>query len=58
MTGFQGDVVWSTIPKRPLDIYTLIGDNSKARNVLGWTPTVSLEDGLKKTIEGLKQNGG
>ena len=58
MTGFQGDVVWSTIPKRPLDIYTLIGDNSKARNVLGWTPTVSLEDGLKKTIEGLKENGG
>jgi UDP-glucose 4-epimerase len=57
MTGFQGDIVWSTIPRRPLDIYTLIGDNTKARNVLGWTPTVSLEDGLKMTIEGLKQNG-
>lgn len=57
MTGFQGDIVWSTIPRRPLDIYTLIGDNSKAKNVLGWTPTVSLEEGLKMTIEGLKQNG-
>ena len=57
MTGFQGDIVWSTIPRRPLDIYTLIGDNTKARTVLGWTPTVSLDEGLKMTIEGLKQNG-
>jgi nucleoside-diphosphate-sugar epimerase len=26
-------------------------DNSEAKNVLGWEPKVSLEDGLKKTID-------
>jgi len=57
MTGFRGDIVWGTIPARPLDIYKLVGDNAKARNVLGWRPLVSLEEGLTKTIEGLKQNG-
>ena len=29
-------------------------DLSKARNLLGYTPTVSLEDGLRKTIAGYK----
>lgn len=57
MTDYKGDIVWGTIPARPLDIYKLVGDNRKARNVLGWRQTVSLEEGLTKTIEGLKENG-
>jgi GDPmannose 4,6-dehydratase len=28
---------------RPLDIYTLCGDASKAKAVLGWTPTTTFE---------------
>ena len=49
-TDFKGEVIWNTIPARPLDIHVLIGDNSKAKTVLGWTPKYTLEEGLKKSI--------
>ncbi|MCK5403232.1 GDP-mannose 4,6-dehydratase, partial [Candidatus Bathyarchaeota archaeon] len=49
-TDFKGEVIWNTIPARPLDIDVLIGDNSKAKTVLGWTPKYTLEEGLKKSI--------
>ncbi len=49
--GKKLDITGGTIPDRPLDIHTLIGDNSKARQVLGWTPKVPLEEGLRRTIE-------
>ena len=55
MTDYHGDIVWGTIPTRPIDITCFIGDNSKARSVLGWRPPVSLEEGLKLTIERLKE---
>jgi GDP-mannose 4,6-dehydratase len=55
LLDYKGKIVWDTIPKRPLDIQTLIGDNTKARSRLGWAPKVELEDGLKKTIEMLKK---
>lgn len=50
-TGFQGNVLWNSIPRRPLDIDVLIGDYSRARTELGWTPEVSLEEGLRQTID-------
>ncbi|MFQ5812944.1 MAG: NAD-dependent epimerase/dehydratase family protein [Anaerolineae bacterium] len=39
------------LPYRPREIWRLCSDNSKARELLGWQPQVSLEDGLRKTIE-------
>lgn len=54
-TGWTGEVVWHTIPVRPLDIHTLIGDNEKAGKYLGWKPETSLDTGLTKTIDNLKQ---
>ncbi len=53
ITGYGGEIVWNTIPPRPLDIKTLLGDNSKAHRVLGWKPKTDLETGLKKTVKGL-----
>jgi nucleoside-diphosphate-sugar epimerase len=53
LTGFKGKTIWNTIPTRPLDIHTLIGDNAKAQATLNWKPTVNLEDGLKRTVEAL-----
>ncbi len=50
ITGFEGTVLWNTIPKRPLDIDTLIGSYGKAQRLLGWSPQVSLEEGLGRTV--------
>jgi len=58
ITGFQGDVYWNAIPSRPLDIPVLIGKNDKAREILGWTPTISLEEGLQRTVQFWKEKLG
>jgi len=34
------------------EIYELIADNRRAREVLGWQPGVPLETGLRMTIDG------
>lgn len=51
LTSFKGKVYWNTIPSRPSDISTLIGDYEKAKRLLDWSPKFTLENGLKTTIE-------
>ena len=51
LTGFKGEILWNTIPKRPLDIQILYGDSTKAKTVLGWNPKYSLDEGLRLTME-------
>ena len=41
---------------RPYDVERLLCDYTKARKLLEWEPKVSLEEGLKKTIEWLANN--
>jgi nucleoside-diphosphate-sugar epimerase len=53
--GWKGEVEYGKIPERPNDIATLIGDNSKIKGALGWRQAVSLEEGLNRTIECLKE---
>lgn len=38
------------------EVLRLLADNSKARRVLGWSPQVSLREGLIKTIEWVRAN--
>jgi UDP-glucose 4-epimerase len=38
------------LPYREGEIWHLVGDNTRARAVLGWEPTTSLADGLRRTI--------
>ncbi|MBB5144789.1 GDP-mannose 4,6-dehydratase [Desulfovibrio intestinalis] len=33
------------------EVMRLLSDNSKARDLLGWSPTVTLDEGLQETIE-------
>ena len=33
------------------EVGKLVSDNTKARRLLGWTPQVSIDDGLRATIE-------
>ncbi|MBM3911370.1 MAG: NAD-dependent dehydratase, partial [Thaumarchaeota archaeon] len=41
---------------RPFDVNKLVCDNSKAKRILKWKPTISLEDGLKQTLAWAKNN--
>ena len=53
MTGQQAVIETKTQRLRPRksEVMRLISDNTRAREVLGWTPQVSLKDGLTRTIE-------
>jgi len=42
---------------RPLDVELLQCDYSKARKVIGWKPTTSMEEGLKRTVNWYLENG-
>lgn len=51
LIGFEGEISWSTIPARPLDIQKLVGSYEKAKRILSWEPKYTLEEGLRKTID-------
>lgn len=38
-------------PYRPGEVWHLVGDNRKAKELLHWEPQVHLEEGLRRTIE-------
>jgi len=42
---------------RPLDVSVLRCDPSKMRKLTGWKPTVSFEEGLKRTIKDFDDRG-
>lgn len=42
---------------RPFDVDTLVCDYDRANRLLGWEPTISIKEGLKKTIDWIKENG-
>ncbi len=42
---------------RPHDVEKLVASNKKAKEILGWTPKTSLQEGLKKTVYWFMSNG-
>lgn len=44
------------LPYRPGQIWRMVGDNTRAREMLGWQPTVSLDEGLRRTIAWCAEN--
>jgi len=42
---------------RPHDVETLVCDFGKANRLLGWKPEISMQDGLKLTIDWASENG-
>ena len=49
VSGVKSDVHWNPEARR-IDIPRSVGDSSKARKELGWTPQIDFEDGMKKTV--------
>ena len=49
ITGYEPEIVRA--PKRSGDIYLSYFDCSKAEQILGWQPQVTLEEGIAKTVE-------
>jgi nucleoside-diphosphate-sugar epimerase len=41
---------------RPTEIWRMVGDGAKARTLLEWQPSVSLEEGVRRTIEWYQAN--
>jgi nucleoside-diphosphate-sugar epimerase len=50
LTRTESAIDIGAIPYRPTEIWRMFADSSRAREVLGWTPRVNLEEGLKITI--------
>ena len=52
--GQRGEIREASDRVRPgkSEIYELVADNRRARELLGWSPAVSLEEGLRLTIAG------
>jgi nucleoside-diphosphate-sugar epimerase len=46
---------FGALPYRPTEIWHMFSDNTKARELLGWTPRHSLSEGLAKTIDWYRQ---
>ena len=57
-TGSQAQVTLQSARLRPAgsEVMRLVSDNSFARRRLGWTPTVSLDDGLDSTIRWIRDH--
>jgi len=41
---------------RPFDVQKLICDNRKAKKLLSWEPEISIEEGLTRTVNWMRQN--
>lgn len=54
--NWKGTVNWDTKPKRPGEIYWLNSNNNLLTETTGWTPKVSLDQGLDLTIDFWKKN--
>jgi nucleoside-diphosphate-sugar epimerase len=51
LTASNSEVQWNRMPPRIWDQKVWVADISQARAKLGWSPTTSLEEGLRKTLD-------
>jgi GDP-L-fucose synthase len=54
VTSFEGRFVWD--PSKPDGQPRRAVDGSKARQLLGWSPRVDIEDGLRRTVDWYLEN--
>ncbi len=52
--GKKAKIQWQ--PRHPADIYATWADISEAKEYIGWYPKISIEEGIKRTINWYKEN--
>ena len=55
LSGSKSELRIGALENRPTEIWRMCADNSNARKLLGWSPHVSFDDGLARTIEWFKK---
>ena len=60
LMGVNRAIVHDPVRDRPQasEVMTLISDNSLAKSRLGWTPTTSLDEGLRRSIQFISEHRG
>lgn len=56
LTNSESKVIFGALLDRPTEIWRMCADNTKARDILGWFPKISIENGLKRTIDWYRRN--
>ena len=58
ITNSSAEIIYDKARARPKksEVDRLVCDASKAEKMIGWTPTVSLDQGLRRTIDWMKKN--
>ncbi len=51
LTETKSTVAIGALPYRPTEIWRMYADNTRAKELLGWQPNISLDEGLKRTID-------
>jgi len=54
LIGKKAKIQWQ--PRHPADIYATWADISEAKQYIGWSPKVSIEEGIRITVEWFKEN--
>lgn len=54
LTDTKSKVEIGSLPYRPTEIWRMFADSTRAREALGWKPTIGLDEGLKRTVEWLR----
>lgn len=49
--NWTGEIIWNSKPARPGEIYLLNSSEQDLKDLTGWYPKVSMNEGLDKTIE-------
>jgi len=51
LTGSDSQPLWGRFAPRDFDSDHWVADVTKARAIFGWSPAVSFDDGLRRTID-------
>jgi nucleoside-diphosphate-sugar epimerase len=51
LTGTKSQLEIGALPYRPTEIWRMYADSGRAQKILGWQPRVSLDEGLRRTVE-------